>query len=169
MAGCSQTASVSSAGGETAAVQTQPKLEILEDQDHSDYSRAAEQKIQMHDAADSRLFSSSNLKVTPEKDYTLMVYIVGSNLESRYGAASKDIDEMKTSGFDFEKNNLIVYTGGSKRRRDHDLRPDGEYRGYGCFGNIVGIHQFLYGNISGKALRTDSLGSRRRAVMGLRQ
>ena len=48
MAGCSQTASVSSAGGETAAVQTQPKLEILEDQDHSDYSRAAEQKIQMH-------------------------------------------------------------------------------------------------------------------------
>ena len=115
MAGCSQTASVSSAGGETAAVQTQPKLEILEDQDHSDYSRAAEQKIQMHDAADSRLFSSSNLKVTPEKEYTLMVYIVGSNLESRYGAASKDIDEMKTSGFDFDKNNLIVYTGGSRR------------------------------------------------------
>ena len=44
-----------------------------------------------------------------------MVYIVGSNLESRYGSATNDIEEMRQAGLDFEKNNLLVYTGGSKR------------------------------------------------------
>ena len=49
------------------------------------------------------------------KDYTVMVYIVGSNLESRLGAATTDIGEMKQAGIDFGKTNLLVYTGGSRR------------------------------------------------------
>ena len=49
------------------------------------------------------------------KDYTVMVYIVGSNLESRLGAATSDIDEMKDSGLDYKKANLLLYTGGSRR------------------------------------------------------
>lgn len=44
----------------------------------------------------------------------VMVYIVGSNLESGGGAASADIVEMVNSGFDFEHNRLLIITGGSK-------------------------------------------------------
>lgn len=51
----------------------------------------------------------------PAKDYTLMVYIIGSNLESRLGAATDDIDEMRDAGLDYSKTNLLVYTGGSRR------------------------------------------------------
>ena len=51
----------------------------------------------------------------PVKNYTVMVYIVGSNLESRYGAATNDMLEMKDAGLDYEKTNLLVYTGGSRR------------------------------------------------------
>ena len=49
------------------------------------------------------------------KKYTVMVYIVGSNLESRYGAATADMQEMKDAGLDYERSNLLVYTGGSRR------------------------------------------------------
>lgn len=48
-----------------------------------------------------------------EATNTIMIYMVGSNLESKGGAASKDIVEMARSGIDFEKNNVVVYTGGS--------------------------------------------------------
>lgn len=44
---------------------------------------------------------------------TVMVYIVGSDLESQMGAASMDIQEMEQSGLDPELVNCIVYTGGS--------------------------------------------------------
>ena len=49
------------------------------------------------------------------KEYTVMVYIVGSNLESRLGAATSDINEMRDSGLDYGKANLLLYTGGSRR------------------------------------------------------
>ena len=51
--------------------------------------------------------------ITDEGSKTIMVYIVGSNLESDGGAATYDIDEMLYSGFDDENINLILYTGGS--------------------------------------------------------
>ena len=56
------------------------------------------------------------LPTTPKaKEYTIMVYIVGSNLESRLGAATSDIEEMRDAGLDFERANLLLYTGGSRR------------------------------------------------------
>lgn len=45
---------------------------------------------------------------------TLMVYITGSDLESNGGAATGDITEMMRSGFDTEKVNIILCTGGAK-------------------------------------------------------
>ncbi|MCC8104033.1 MAG: clostripain-related cysteine peptidase [Clostridiales bacterium] len=48
-----------------------------------------------------------------EDEYTLMVYMVGSNLESDYGAASADLMEMLYSGVDCSKVNVLIYTGGS--------------------------------------------------------
>lgn len=44
---------------------------------------------------------------------TIMVYMVGSDLESEGSAGSLDILEMVNSGIDFSKNNVLVYTGGS--------------------------------------------------------
>ncbi|MBO4937749.1 MAG: leucine-rich repeat protein [Oscillospiraceae bacterium] len=45
--------------------------------------------------------------------YTLMVYMIGSDLESLYGCASSDILEMLNSGLDPSKCNLLIYTGGA--------------------------------------------------------
>lgn len=56
-----------------------------------------------------------SLKNAPEKEkpYTLMVYMVGSNLESVGGYASSDIKEMLDSGLKGENANLLVCTGGA--------------------------------------------------------
>ena len=45
---------------------------------------------------------------------TLMVYMCGSNLESGYGSASADLEEMLASGFDSEQVSLLVMTGGAE-------------------------------------------------------
>lgn len=45
---------------------------------------------------------------------TVMVYMVGSDLESNYGAASSDIQEMLNAGLNPENTNLVIYTGGAR-------------------------------------------------------
>ena len=101
-----------------------PRLVILEENE-DDYRRAANLKASDIDVKTSRLHAVTsgsgdakargNTAAKPVKDYTVMVYIVGSNLESRLGAATNDIEEMRQAGIDFDKNNLLVYTGGSRR------------------------------------------------------
>ncbi len=50
----------------------------------------------------------------PDGTYTLMVYMVGSNLENEENhAASNDLREIAASGVDLENVNVIVYAGGS--------------------------------------------------------
>ncbi|MCQ2437628.1 MAG: clostripain-related cysteine peptidase, partial [Clostridia bacterium] len=44
---------------------------------------------------------------------TVMIYMCGSDLESRHGAASADIAEMLASGFDTSAVNVILMLGGS--------------------------------------------------------
>lgn len=44
-----------------------------------------------------------------------MIYMVGSNLESVYGAASSDLAEIEKADIPYDKTNVIVYTGGSTR------------------------------------------------------
>ena len=50
------------------------------------------------------------------KPWTVMVYIVGTNLESESpnGEASIDIDEMAAAGVDFSQANVLYMTGGAK-------------------------------------------------------
>ena len=45
---------------------------------------------------------------------TVMIYMVGSDLESDHLAASTDIDEMLDSGFDESAMNVLLYTGGCR-------------------------------------------------------
>ncbi len=47
------------------------------------------------------------------KPYTILVYMVGSDLESKGGFASSDIMEMLDSGLKGSNANLVLYTGGS--------------------------------------------------------
>lgn len=50
----------------------------------------------------------------PEANYTVMVYVVGSDLEDRAGCATLDIFEMINAKFDATRSNVVVYTGGSQ-------------------------------------------------------
>lgn len=49
------------------------------------------------------------------KKLTIMMYVVGSNLESGSGCASKDFDEILGSDFNPNDINLVIYTGGAKK------------------------------------------------------
>ncbi len=44
---------------------------------------------------------------------TLLIYMVGSDLEAKAGAASKDLEEIAASGVDLTCNNVLVYAGGT--------------------------------------------------------
>ena len=48
-----------------------------------------------------------------EKELTLIVYMCGSNLESEGASASHDLDEMENAGFDENRMNVLVMTGGA--------------------------------------------------------
>ncbi|MBQ9234530.1 MAG: hypothetical protein IJ167_10935, partial [Lachnospiraceae bacterium] len=54
----------------------------------------------------------------------LMVYIVGSNLESEAGLASLDIEELQQSGFDNERLKVIICTGGADLWWNDDIDSD---------------------------------------------
>ena len=115
--GDSAAATAGDSAGATAgdsAGDKKPELVIM-GEESSDYSRAAKSKNLEVDSTTSALYAASELPKLSDKDYTVMVYVVGSNLESRYGAATNDMNEMIGAGLDFGKNNLLVYTGGSKR------------------------------------------------------
>ena len=49
------------------------------------------------------------------REYTVLIYMVGSNLETNRGAATSDLEEMLASGIDFTGRNIIVYTGGARK------------------------------------------------------
>lgn len=50
-----------------------------------------------------------------EKAYTIMVYMNGSDLESKYESATYDIMEMFDAGYDSDNINLILFTGGTNK------------------------------------------------------
>ena len=54
-------------------------------------------------------------KQQDSKPLTLMIYMCGSDLEGRNGAATMDLMEMTDSGFDDTQVNVLVMAGGTKR------------------------------------------------------
>ena len=55
---------------------------------------------------------------------TIMIYMIGSDLESQYAAASSDIDEIKSSGINFDDVNVLIYTGGAKKWINSEIPND---------------------------------------------
>ena len=49
-----------------------------------------------------------------QKEHTIMIYMVGSNLESQSNLASMDILEILESGIDSRRFNVVIYCGGAK-------------------------------------------------------
>ena len=55
---------------------------------------------------------------------TVMIYMIGSDLESTQGSATFDIDEMLSADFDEESVNVVLYTGGTKRWYTSEISRD---------------------------------------------
>ena len=54
----------------------------------------------------------------------VMVYMCGSNLESLYGSATKDIQEMLLSGLDAQETQVFIMTGGSRAWADSTISAE---------------------------------------------
>ena len=82
--------------------------------DDLDYDRLLARKNQVYEPGSADLIPSEGLQIKDTARYTFMIYMTGSNLESKYASATKDILEMLDSGIDLSSVNLILYTGGAQ-------------------------------------------------------
>ncbi len=55
---------------------------------------------------------------------TIMIYMIGSDLESKYLSATKDINEILDSNINFEDVNILIYTGGAKKWHIDEIPND---------------------------------------------
>ncbi len=67
--------------------------------------------------------NSSQFDPPINDDYTLLIYMCGSDLESRLGKGSANIVEMEEATFK-DNVNVIVQTGGSKKWVDEEISPN---------------------------------------------
>lgn len=66
-----------------------------------------------------------------KNEITVMIYMIGSNLESDYGFASQDILEIAQSGADFSSMNVVLAAGGASHWQELSVQS-----GEVCFGTI---------------------------------
>ena len=64
---------------------------------------------------DNKIERTEDETSVDKKNYTVMIYMVGSDLESDYNCASLDLQEIMASGVDTSDCNVVVYTGGCSR------------------------------------------------------
>lgn len=76
--------------------------------------RALARSNQVQSEGDERLVLLDGVQKAEKKNYTLMIYMIGSDLEANGGYATRDLDEIVNAGVDYSKSNILVYTGGSK-------------------------------------------------------
>ena len=132
LAGCGGTAEAEAPGDNTATGQTaedqalpeegtaaeeeavkKPPL-MEEDEEEMTVSRALMKANQVQQEGDARIFPEGEDFIREKKGYTVLVYMIGSDLEGSYGYATRDMKEMEASGIDLDANNLLIYTGGSR-------------------------------------------------------
>ena len=70
------------------------------------------------------LFINEKLSYNKEGKRTVMIYMIGSDLESKYLAGTKDIDEIIDSSIDYDDVNILIYTGGSKKWHNENIPSD---------------------------------------------
>ncbi|MBE5945086.1 MAG: hypothetical protein E7258_09260, partial [Lachnospiraceae bacterium] len=67
--------------------------------------------------------TTTEVPIYNEGTKTIMIYIVGADLETENGLASEEIYEIIDSDFDQDKMNVLIYTGGSRSWYHSDV-PD---------------------------------------------
>ena len=94
---------------------TSEKPELVSDDDEAfSPERALMKANQVQNAGDAVIYPANEGAKNRKKDYSVFVYMVGSDLEASYGYATRDMQEMEDSGIDFDTNNLVIYAGGSR-------------------------------------------------------
>ncbi len=73
---------------------------------------------------DSEKLSDVQQSVKASQPTTLMIYMIGSDLEAKGASATNDMKEILESGVNLEANNVIVYGGGTKRWHNDDIAAD---------------------------------------------
>lgn len=63
-------------------------------------------------------------KQPEELTTTVMVYMVGSDLEAKSAAGTRDLEEMLASSVDLSKTNVLVYAGGSAKWHNDSADPE---------------------------------------------
>ena len=93
-----------------------PVINIIQAHEE-EFSVASEEEVLV--AIDEEVINSLggayelNLTSADPISRTFMIYIVGSDLETYYGAATDDISEMVYAGTDLEWNQVVIMTGGA--------------------------------------------------------
>lgn len=67
--------------------------------------------------------SLQNIVPNEKKQFTLMVYMVGTDLESDNGCATEDLREMAGANVDASKVNIVVLTGGTEEWDNDVINP----------------------------------------------
>lgn len=68
--------------------------------------------------------ASKGLFYSKKGKRTIMIYMIGSDLESKYLAATKDINEIVDSSINYDDVNIVIYTGGSKKWHNEEIPND---------------------------------------------
>ena len=55
---------------------------------------------------------------------TLMIYMVGSDLEAKSGAGTNDMKEILESQVDLDYNNILIYAGGAKKWHNDNVSSE---------------------------------------------
>ena len=123
----SETAAENAADAATAASVTVPPAgreglrDFPEEEESAESSAASEDSRSLAPVNQTQKAENARITLTGEElpaasaDYTVMIYMVGSNLETEREAATNDLEEILASGVDFQKNNVVVYTGGARK------------------------------------------------------
>ncbi len=82
--------------------------------------------------------------------FSIYIYLCGSNLETKMGAASKNLTEILNSDIP-ENVNVIVQTGGAKKWRDHGIPADSLNRYIVKNGELILLESLPQGNMGDEA------------------
>ncbi len=88
---------------------------------------------------------------------TIMIYMVGSDLESFGGYATSDLEEILGSGFDDENTKVVIYTGGSLLWYHEDVNSLGSGRYVVENGELVELETGAYVNMGDPDTLSDFL------------
>ena len=87
---------------------------------------------------------------------TLFIYMCGSNLETKQGLASKNIDELLTANVG-DNINIVIETGGAKTWRSHDIDNNSLQRYEIKDGNLILLDTLDNSNMGNEETLTDFL------------